>query len=473
MGKGVEDIVPAVAHLTLSLHDMLKQFFMAEFPGILFMLAISDIGQRFHLPAIAQQFNRLCGFHINHAHLFAFTQIGNSRVPFSGLDLKRNANTASPTVKPQDKAWFFFSAAVMQRIDAQAAVISPDERMGLGHEIKTRPPHQGTIAKYPPLRHAGHSSFNHQETTYHMTTTNKRPWHMFYPLAAMIFLCIAWSGYWYLAFTKAQEISEAKRKELSRAGIQLRCNHESWGGFPFRFEFQCDGATLSYRNATLKTGSALAVAQAYNPMHILVLVNGPTSLTRADMPVAGATHDDALISVTFKSNGDWDVSSDVAHVNMPQVFSSASVKFFSRGTGARIDFAGNLDELDVAGINSSHFPIDHAEFLATAIDDRSLNISSLRLSSGNVNFTGSGDVGLDMNHLLTGRLSTRTDNIDGLLVLLAPFLQMNEKDRQAVKSLLTTQGNDPNSQTQKADFTGRDGAIYFGPFKLADLEPVY
>ena len=306
-----------------------------------------------------------------------------------------------------------------------------------------------------------------------MTTPTKRPWYMFYPLTGMILLCIVWSGYWYFAFTKTQEITAIQRQELATQGLQLQCDHESWGGFPFRFEFQCVGMTLSYKRSVLKTDKILAVAQAYNPLHILLLVNGPTSVVRNGVSLAAATHDDALISIILDTKGGWDASSDVAHVNAPQLFSSASLKLFARKKSVKIDFAGNSDGLDLIAPNNSHTPIDNAGFLARTADSASLDVSALKISSGNVNFEGQGKITLDTNHFMAGKLSTQTNDIDGLLKLISPLFEMTEKGQAAIKSLLATQGNIPNSPSQKADFTARDGGLYWGPFKLTDLEPLY
>lgn len=296
---------------------------------------------------------------------------------------------------------------------------------------------------------------------------------MFYPLAGMLLISMIWSCYWYFAFTKAQEIAAIQRKELAAQGFQFTCGHESWRGFPFRFEFQCEGVTINYANATLKTARVLAVAQAYNPFHILFLVNGPTSVAKDGLPVAAATHDDVLISLMLNGKGDWDVSSDVAHLNVPEILSSASLKLFTRKYNGRIDFAGNTDGLEVRGPNNSHVSIDHAEFLAQASDRASLDITAFTISSGSVKFDGAGKVNLDANHLLAGKLSTQTNDIDGLLRLISPLLEMNDKDQGAIKSLLATQGNSAKSSAQKADFVGRDGAIFWGQFKLTDLRPLY
>ena len=72
-----------------------------------------------------------------------------------------------------------------------------------------------------------------------MASSAKRPWYIFYPLAGMILLSIIWCGYWFIAFSGAKELIQAKRLEFTAKGMELTCARENWGGFPFRFEFQC------------------------------------------------------------------------------------------------------------------------------------------------------------------------------------------------------------------------------------------
>ena len=79
-----------------------------------------------------------------------------------------------------------------------------------------------------------------------MASTAKRPWYMFYPLAGMILLSLVWCGYWFIAFSGAKELIQAKRLEFAGQGMELTCARESWGGFPFRFEFQCETAKLQF-----------------------------------------------------------------------------------------------------------------------------------------------------------------------------------------------------------------------------------
>ena len=325
-----------------------------------------------------------------------------------------------------------------------------------------------------------------------MTSPAKRPWHMFYPLAGIILLCLVWSGYWYVAFNSTKELTQSKRQELRGIGLELTCAQESWGGFPFRFEFQCEAASLSYihNNETLNLQSTkiVAVAQAYNPAHILLLIDGPTLLTKAKTDIATLAHERALISITFNHQGEWDVSSEVAKVNAQGLFSAASLNFYARQIKDKLDLAANAERLVILGPNNSLNPITKAEVIAhtsaaflntqspldyAASTSEPLTISALKISTGPVNFDAQGEVFLDSNHRLNGKLSSQTNDIDGLLNFITPIFELKGKDKAAMKSLLGLVGNDQNTTTKKADFTAKNGTLSWGPFKLADLKPLY
>jgi hypothetical protein len=94
------------------------------------------------------------------------------------------------------------------------------------------------------------------------------------------------------------------------------------------------------------------------------------------------------------------------------------------------------------------------------------------LSAG-TSCAGTGKANLDANHFLEGNLQVQTDDIDGLLNLISPLFKLNEKDQAAIKNLLTSQAKNSKLPTRKADFVARDGSVFWGPFKLADLDPLY
>jgi hypothetical protein len=307
---------------------------------------------------------------------------------------------------------------------------------------------------------------------------------MFYPLMGMLLLCAIWCAYWYIAFLGAKELVQARRPEFAGKGLQLDCARESWGGFPFRFEFQCEAASLQFtqgnESISLRSMKLLAVAQAYNPLHVLLLIDGPSSVNGVKL-----THGRSLVSIAASRNGDWDMSSEAAGVNASGLFSTDQLKLFARKTNGRLDLVAYAETLIVLMPDHSVTSISHAELIAqtsTAVLDppfhgptveRPLEIKSLKISQGPVDFAAQGRIFLDPQHRLAGRLSSQTNDIDGLMPIIAPIFSLNEQDSASIKNLLNLTGRDSATNTTKADFTANEGALYWGALKLADLISLY
>ena len=314
-----------------------------------------------------------------------------------------------------------------------------------------------------------------------MASTAKRPWYMFYPLAGMLLLSIVWCGYWFIAFSGAKELIQAKRLEFAGRGMDLACARESWGGFPFRFEFQCDIASLQliHNDETHKIQSTkvLAVAQAYNPLHVILLVDGPTAIDETTV-----IHDRALISVTVSLNQDWNASMEAASVNAQGLFTAGQLKLFARKINGKLDLAADTKDLTLIQPDNPPITVSSAELIGQTsvalltqlrLAGQTLDISSLKISQGPVEFAAIGTVSLDPQHRLAGKLSSQTNNIDGLMKFIEPIFALNEQDSATIKNLVTLTGSDLATNTTKADFIAKDGALYWGLIKLADLTPLY
>jgi len=304
---------------------------------------------------------------------------------------------------------------------------------------------------------------------------------MFYPLAGMILLSLIWCGYWFIAFSGAKELIQAKRLEFAGQGMELTCAHESWGGFPFRFEFQCETAKLQVIHGSetynVQTTKILAIAQAYNPLHVILLVDGPTSIDRTTV-----SHDRALLSVKVGLDKDWDASLETGSVNAQGLFTSAKLKLFARQNNGRLDLAADTKELTVIRPENPPITVSSAELVgqtsASLLTQRrlagqSFEISAFKISQGPVEFTATGTVSLDPQHRLAGKLSSQTNDIDGVMKFIEPIFALNEQDSATIKNLVTLAGSDPTTKTTKADFTAKEGALYWGLIKLADLTPLY
>jgi hypothetical protein len=325
-----------------------------------------------------------------------------------------------------------------------------------------------------------------------MTPSAKRPWHMFYPLGGIILLSLAWSGYWLFASQKAQSLMAEHRQALKAKGTDIKCENETWGGFPFRFEFRCGGPSLQHTASdvkiTLDTGNLLVVAQAYNPQHILFFVDGPSRFASNAGTTIEASHKTARISLNTRLNGEWELSSDVSEVAIRNFFNAASLKFFARTQNSQLDLATNFEGLAISNLDNRPFKIakatsvayTSASILETAsplqhVVDRKMPIKvvSLDLAEGAVNLHAEGNLVINTGRQIEGKLATQTNDIDGLLNIAAPIFEINAKDSYAIKSLLNLLGNDPSSSAKKADLIAKDGELYWGPFRLTKLEPLF
>ena len=48
-----------------------------------------------------------------------------------------------------------------------------------------------------------------------------------------------------------------------------------------------------------------------------------------------------------------------------------------------------------------------------------------------------------------------------------------KQDSATMKNLVPLTGSDPEAKITKADFVAKEGALYWGLLKLADLTPLY
>ncbi|CAN0493307.1 unnamed protein product, partial [Phaeothamnion confervicola] len=193
--------------------------------------------------------------------------------------------------------------------------------------------------------------------------------------------------------------------------------------------------------------------------------DGPTSIDQT-----AVIHDRALISVTVSLNQDWDASLEAASVNAQGLFTAGQLKLFARKINGRLDLAADTKELTVIQPSTSPITVSSAELVGQTsaafltqqrLAGKTLEISSLRISQGPVDFAATGDVSLDPQHRLAGKLSSQTNDIDGVMKFIEPIFALNEQDSATIKNLVTLTGRDPETNTTKMDFAAREGALYW------------
>ncbi|MCP3463646.1 DUF2125 domain-containing protein [Bradyrhizobium sp. CCGUVB23] len=115
----------------------------------------------------------------------------------------------------------------------------------------------------------------------------RRPrWGLFIAPVLLLILAVAWSGFWFYAASQAEVAADAWRAQEAKSGRIYDCAKRSIAGFPFRFEVQCSGASVSLVSQTAsktpftaKLDNILVVAQVYDPKLVIAEFTAPATLT--------------------------------------------------------------------------------------------------------------------------------------------------------------------------------------------------
>jgi hypothetical protein len=116
-------------------------------------------------------------------------------------------------------------------------------------------------------------------------------WRLFIMPVLVLAAAIAWSAFWFYAASKADETAEAWRAREAKSGRIYQCAKRSLGGFPFRFEARCSGASAtlvsqaagaSLAPITAKLGEILVVAQVYDPKLLIAEFTAPAAISGSD-----------------------------------------------------------------------------------------------------------------------------------------------------------------------------------------------
>lgn len=117
----------------------------------------------------------------------------------------------------------------------------------------------------------------------------RRLWPVFVMPVLMLVLAVAWSGFWFYAASHVDEKFDEWRAREAKSGRTYDCLNRTVGGFPFRLEVRCDGASVSLVSQTASQAASkvpmvavlqriLVVAQVYDPTKIIAEFTGPATV---------------------------------------------------------------------------------------------------------------------------------------------------------------------------------------------------
>jgi len=125
-----------------------------------------------------------------------------------------------------------------------------------------------------------------QPDTRSSETRHSRFW-LYAPFVLLLLVAIAWSVAWFVIRNRTSDALDAMLANEARAGRQWACADRTIGGFPFRIEVICPSLTLQRGEASASFGRVEAVAQVYQPRHVITEVSGPLRVTDGSTTVDG------------------------------------------------------------------------------------------------------------------------------------------------------------------------------------------
>lgn len=312
-----------------------------------------------------------------------------------------------------------------------------------------------------------------------------RPWRMVLPLAGVLMLAAAWSIYWFLAFARAKDDVAEQREKWAARGVSLGCGAESWGGYPFRFEFDCAAPEFLLAGPVplkIRWQKVQVAAQAYNPFHLVVLADGPGEVTNAGGTVFATEAGRSLASFRISAVSGHDIGVDMPRIMVPDLLKAERLLLNATiREGEMSDLRIGLEQATLRLRGGVDEPVDRfaldasipAAWLKGHFTTIPATINGAEAVRGSLRLTGHGTIGVDAAHRLEGRIATVVNDIDALLAIVSPHAGMNEKDRAAVKTLLGLVGGTGSGPVARADLIAKTGEVYWGPLRLVQLPPLY
>lgn len=354
---------------------------------------------------------------------------------------------------------------------------------------------------------------------------SKKPWRMLMPLFTVLVLWGAWSLAWFMISQVAQDKFATWREESAAKGLTLSCTSERWGGYPFRIEMMCDEFTLKKKNKksqlALNFESVHAVAQAYKPWHLILKLNAPLKLevsrdgASENTILIAAEHDPSLASVVLK---DW-INPEVSvlfekiagtitdqaggtdfplgtfqieklnlHGRIDRELKAGQADYAVAATADTLNYDGPLRDpadggpikLDAVTFNgiAERLPLPLAANLQKtlrvwAANEGRLTINQLEIKQDAISARSNGFVTASQEGRLSGKVKTAVLNLDKAIDKMVTAGRLSENDARISKGLFKMlSGNKKNGEVI-TDFRIKEGKLYFGPFKLLKLAPLF
>jgi hypothetical protein len=304
----------------------------------------------------------------------------------------------------------------------------------------------------------------------------RRPWPVVLTIVLVLLLAAGWSAFWFYAAGKAEETITGWLEREARLGRVYDCGSRSIGGFPFRIEVRCAGATAQLRDIqpplSLRLPEVLIAAQIYQPTLLISEFTGPLELAESGQPAALVGWTLARTSVRGNPQSPERISVvlDNAAIDRRQgatserLFSSNHVELHARMAAGSIqespvlDIAVNLVAASAPALHPlAKTPTDldinttlrglkdlapkpwAARFREIQEAGGRIEVKNARVSQSDWVLVGAGNLGLTPDGRLDGELRVTVAGLDKLLQTLGvEYLSRSGAKAERLKSAIDT-----------------------------------
>ena len=327
-----------------------------------------------------------------------------------------------------------------------------------------------------------------------MSRTETRPWRMFVPLALVLLLAAAWSAYWFIAMGYIKEAVAQAEMRAREDGIALDCADRHFGGFPFRFSFECDKPALAVnkpdQSLAATSGNLKVFVQAWNPRHAIALLQGPTFVSsQSGGRRQEISHGIARASLRVSSGNAGEFVLDVPDIDVKDHGRAAKLIASARSEdGRKVEGAVAIDGLTaLLPRDGQPMLLDRVDLMGeapmsllmaadparrSAESGETITITRLSATIGALTVSSHGTLGIDAEGYPAGVVDANASDIDRLFGELVKLGVLKEKDAANARTMaLLLNGGKAEDAAMK--FVAKGGGLYWGLVKLAELKPVF
>lgn len=335
-------------------------------------------------------------------------------------------------------------------------------------------------------------------------------WGLYLPIIVLGLIVAGWSIFWFVARSLINSGIDKSITEAASRGDTWTCKERSISGFPFRLEVRCKDVTLA-RSANagvtaLSTGPVVFIGQPHTPGHVIAQADGPLVASLADGRSINARWE--LAEASRRASGgelerlSLDIRKPVISITGGQsaasTISAATLEAHLRKNPARTQtdrardivirttqmISGDLDAL-LGDTNNSDLDIQltvtQAEALSAGLTPVGmeawriaggvLDLTRVNLKKGIKQLEAKGQLSLDAEKRLSGRLEPAAANIDQFAGI---RLRGGAMDLAAALSG-RAQSASPDGLKPLPALDLRAGRVSLGPIRLPipPLQPLY